>query len=142
MNKYFSIGTLTHLVAAAFAALLVLWALPSHPAQVSTQFKVLINLQSDGIPSAGLCHSSTQTNTLGKSIIVTCSPGEAVSTTGDKTAPLWTSALDGAQYFATQITGDDVSSYTLNSYAEGATLTSWRVVNLANRDYLELKVDW
>jgi hypothetical protein len=149
MNKSVLIGTLTQpaVVAKIFtlATLLVLCILPlpSYAAQVNTQFKVLINLQSNsGTPNAGLCRSSGRIGNFGEVITVECSTGKVVTFSGNSSNLARTAMQDGSYRFLTQFSETGVSLGTLDIYAGGGTVTSWRIVNLANRDYIELMVGW
>lgn len=132
MSKSLAPGTLIYPVAAAWffalAALLVLWAIPSHAGQRSAQFSVLINLQSGGgVPNTGLCRSSSRIGVFGEAITVICSSGEP---------------QDNAYRFVTLVSKAGELLGTVESYAGTGTITSWRVVSLSNLDYLELMVGW
>ena len=47
----------------------------------------------------------------------------------------------GAYRYATQVLWSDWLEGTDSTFGTG-TVTSWRIVNLANRDYLELMLGW
>lgn len=123
----------------SFAVLLALWASPSYAAQASAQFDVFISL---GVPNADLCRSSTQIGSFGEAVVVTCSSGEIVDFSGDTSAFPWSVTRGDAYRFATLAPTSAASLGTVNSYAGLGPVSSWRKVNLAGRDYLELTISW
>jgi len=123
----------------SFAVLLALWASSSYAAQTSTQFDVFISL---GVPNADLCRSSTQIGSFGEVVVVTCSSGEIVDFSGDTSAFPWSVTRGDAYRFATLVPTSVESLGTVNSYAGLGPVSSWRRVNLAGRDYLELTISW
>ena len=48
----------------------------------------------------------------------------------------------GAYRYLLQASRDGHLLGTVDSYICAGTITSWRVVNLVDRDYLEMLVDW
>ena len=127
----------------SLAALLVLCTQPSYAGQANSQFKVLINLQSGiGVPNAGVCSSSSRIGTFGEVVTVECSTGKVVTFSGNTSKLPWTTMQDGSYRFFTHYSEKPVSLGTLDIYAGGGTVTSWRIVRLANRDYIELMVGW
>ncbi|NOU01511.1 MAG: hypothetical protein HOO95_08065 [Gallionella sp.] len=141
------LGSLTRPAASAkvltLAALLVLCVEPSYAGQTNSQFQVLINLQShSGTPNAGICRSSSRIGTFGEVVTVECTTGKVVTFSGNANGLPWTAMQDGSYRFLTQLSEEPVSLGTLDVYAGGGTVTSWRIVRLANRDYIELMVGW
>lgn len=125
------------------AALLVLCVQPSYAGQANSQFKVLINLQSSiGTPNAGICSSSSRIGNFGEVVTVECTTGKVVTFSGNTNKLPWTAMQDGSYRFLTHLSEEPVSLGTLDVYAGGGTITSWRIVRLANRDYIELMVGW
>ena len=125
------------------AALLVLCVQPSYAGQASSQFQVLINLQSNsGTPNAGVCRSSSRIGNFGEVVTVECTTGKVVTFSGNTNNLPWTAMQDGSYRFLTQLSEEPVSLGTLDVYAGGGTVTSWRILRLANRDYIELMVGW
>lgn len=123
----------------ALAALLFFWALPSQAAQSNTQFTLTINLQS---PNAGLCQSGTRIGTFGATVTVVCTTGTAEKFSGNIASLPTTTADDNSYRFLTQISRSGEPLGTVDSYVGIGTVTSWRVVNLDNQDYLEMMVHW
>jgi len=126
-----------------FATLLLLWAFSIQAAQISTQFVVLINLNNEAaLSNADLCRGSARVGVFGETVIVVCSSGESVAFSGDTTGLPWSPVQDGGYRFITYTPESDESLDEISSYAGVGTVTSWRVVNLSNRDYLELMIGW
>ncbi len=146
MSQSVLIRTLIQAVAAAkvftLAALLFLWASSSYAAQASAQFTVDINLQPNGnLPNAGVCRSSTRIGTFGEAVTVECSTGKAVVFAGDTSQLPWSAMQDGYYRFVTQLSGAG-APLDSDKFAGAGTVTSWRIVNLADWEYLELMVGW
>lgn len=140
MNKNVYRRTLTFLGVAArvfaLAALLGLWASHSQAAQSSAQFTVSINLLAaspqPGEPrQTGFCQKSTGAGAFGATVTFVCTTGAMVDI-----------SPDGPYRFVTNISIDGRPLSTVDSYTGIGTITSWRVVNLANLDYLEMMVHW
>jgi len=126
-----------------FAALLTLWAFPAQSAQISTQFSVLINLNNDAaIKNTDLCRSSARVGVFGETVIVVCSSGESVAFSGKAAGLPWSPVQDGAYRFITFAPGSAEALDDVTSFAGIGTVTSWRVIKLSNRDYLELMIGW
>lgn len=147
MNKSVPIGTLTEAIAAAkvliLAAVLFLWMSSSYATQASAPFKVLISLNTaNGNSNSGLCRSSSRIGTFGEVVTVECSTGKVVTFSGNTNNQPWTTTQDGSYRFLTQLSETPLSLGTLDIYAGGGTVTSWRIVHLANREYLELMIGW
>lgn len=147
MNTSVSFETLTRPAVAArsftLAALLVLCVQPSYAGQASSQFQVLINLQpNSGIHDAGICSSSSRVGNFGEVVTVECTTGKVVTFSGNASKLPWTEMQDGSYRFLTHLPEEPLSLGTLDVYAGGGTITSWRIVRLANRDYIELMVGW
>ena len=142
-----SSGTITYPVTVVWvfilAVLPALWPLPCQAAQISSQFDVLISLQSEGtVFNAGLCRSSTEVGVFGRAVTVLCSTGEAVGFSGDTMSLPW-SETQGSSFRFVAIAPSSVDSLDPKKiYASLGTISSWRIVKLANRDYLELLISW
>lgn len=142
MSKSVLKGTLTQAgVAAKFfvlAALLFWWALQSsYAAQASSQFAVDIYLQPGGnTPNAGICRNSSRIGTFGEAVTIDCSTGR----TGNTSQLPWSAAQDGYyRYIIRHSIADGAAS---NQFAGAGTVTSWRIVNLSDWEYLELMIGW
>jgi hypothetical protein len=95
-----------------------------------------------GGPSSAFCRRSDLPGAFGAVVTVVCSTGAVVAIApGGTGAPL--SPMHGGAYqFATQVwrSGDAVEIADLST--DAGTTTSWRVVTLANREYLEMTLAW
>jgi hypothetical protein len=128
---------------AALAALLGVWVLPSQAAQSIGQFPVMINLQnSGGLPNAGLCRSRTSIGTFGTTVIVDCLTGTVVNFTGNASNLPWATVQDNSFRFMLNSYGAVGLPGSLDNYAGVGTITTWRIIKLSNRDYLELMIHW
>ncbi|MEQ1526798.1 MAG: hypothetical protein ABL911_08660 [Gallionella sp.] len=126
----------------ALAALLFLWIPFSYAAQANAQFTVDINFHpSNPTSNAGLCRSSTRIGTFGEAVTVECSTGRAVRFAGNTSNLPWSATQDGYYRFVTQLSGAGVPT-TADQFVGAGTVTSWRIINLADWEYLELMVGW
>lgn len=119
---------------------------PVSAGQTAGQFLVTAKLQSGaggvGGASSAFCRTSDLPGAFGAVITVVCSTRAIVAITpGRSGAPL--SPMHGGVYqFATRVwrSNDAVEIADLTTGA--GTTTSWRVVTLANREYLEMTLAW
>ena len=120
------------------SATLFLWASPIQAAISSSQFEVSINLLSDTSSNKGLCISKSS-GPFSATITYVCTTGTTVDISSSKAGK----PVRGDAYrFLTHISKAGISLGTVDSYSGGGTITSWRMVNLANREYLEMMVHW
>jgi hypothetical protein len=132
-------------LARAFALALTLWVLPVSAGQSSGVFNVNINLRSvnaPSVPKTGFCTKDPGPLGFGATLIIVCSTGETVDiapgTIGVPRAPM----QGGAYHYVFQATGNVSLPSTIDSYVGAGNVTSWRIVNLLDRDYLEMLVGW
>ena len=147
MHKSLPLGTIRCLAANAVVLLAVmpavLWVSSVHAAQSSSQFDVLINLQASSWASnAVLCRSSTQIGPFGDAVTVICSSGEIIDFSGDTATLPWSTTQADAYRFVTLTPKSSESMGTINTYAGLGPVSSWRRINLANLNYLELTISW
>jgi hypothetical protein len=121
------------------ASVVGLAALPCHATQSGFQFTVKVQLASS---NAGLCRSSNTINVFGEAVTVICSSGKTIGFSGDTMNLPWTEIPDGPFHYVNLLSGTSEIMGTVDSYAGSGTVTSWRVVNLADREYIELMVGW
>jgi hypothetical protein len=148
MNKAKHSKALSHQAAAAIkllllAALLGGWVLPSQAKQASAPFTVSINLQtnSGALPNTGICRSTSMVGAFGTTVTVYCATGAIASFSGDPSTLPWTTKQDSSYRYVTQVSRGSELLGTLDIYT-GGTVTTWRMINLAHRDYLEMMVHW
>jgi hypothetical protein len=118
--------------------------------QASSQFSVTVDLQggpTSPAPSpasqSAFCRLTNAPGAFGATVVVVCSTGVVVdqiapSRTGASRAPL----PGGAYRFATQVTREGLIIDERDIYSGLGTITSWRRVNLIDREYLEMTVNW
>ncbi len=108
-------------------------------AQSSANFDVHVVLQAPNTSGPGLCSSSTQSGALGLNVKVVCPPGDGEQPPdgdgqGSKTPRgLYRFKIPGAS-------GEALG--TVDIYSGAGTVTSWRMINLTNWEYLEMTVGW
>lgn len=110
-------------------------------AQVSGQFNVKVNLQNTNSPAAprtGFCVKRTGLARFGATVTVVCSTGAVV----DLFADPWLYSRGGAYRYLFQLSNGGELLGTINSYAGVGSETSWRVITLTDRKYLEMQVGW
>ena len=109
-----------------------MWLCPAQAAQSNGQFNVNITLQSAKNPAlakTGACRGSSLIN-FGATVTLVCS----------------TDRLEGYRYVlqftrAGEFIGYRESGFPQNESGPG-TIASWRIIQLADRDYLEMLVGW
>ena len=117
------------------AALSSVSMLPANAAESSGQFNVTVHLQSTNDNGTG-GNGTGGNGTGGNTVIDIQTPKGAVS---------WMPIHGGAYRFTRlseiEMSGAEIFEST-ESYHGVGTVTSWRMVNLADRDYLELLIGW
>ena len=148
---------------AGLALALGLLAMDGFAAQTSNAFEVRVGLQQKAIvppppnplppgPGGsgnggngignGLCVNTTSADNFGARATVVCSTGALVDLSSGRSANPWIPMHGGAFRYVTQVfwNGDWIDS--IDDSPGAGTVTSWRRVNLADRQYLELTVGW
>jgi hypothetical protein len=115
------------------AAALVLAQLPAHAAESSTRFDIAVTLRVDTPPEFGACKAGEVLHPQGIAATVTCSPVPGPTPT-DHNKTVVSSVVFHISRGAWLGTADESMGL--------GTVTSWRVIHLANRDYLEMMVGW
>lgn len=127
------------LLAASFAVLAPL----ANAAQISAPFKVKVSV--GGELAGGVCSRHTDPSTFGAIVNIVCATGALVGLDAPRSAVAWTPVHGGAYRF-TRVSPDEIRgvSYvqSTGSYTGIGTVTSWRMVSLADREYLEMLIDW
>lgn len=138
---------LTHQAVAVIflAALLGVWVLPIQAAQINAPFTVNINLQTNNsaLKNAGIClsRSTPLIGAFGASMTVVCATG-AIAGFSSKPGDLpWTMKQDSYYRVVTRVFEEGKLWGTIDTYT-GGTVTSWRMISQAHRDYLEMMVHW
>ena len=127
----------------AYATLLALFSPLTSVAQISAGFNVVVRV--GGETNAGFCSRHSDPSTFGAIVNIVCATGVVVSLEAPKNAVAWT-PIHGGAYRFTRVSPDEIWGVqyvqTALSYTGVGTVTSWRMVSLADREYLELLVDW
>lgn len=130
------------------AAAVCLACLPSGAsAAASANFTVAATLVLASVqpPASGFCTSGPSKSTFGAVVTVVCKTGAVVNVEAPNTALSWT-ILHGGAYRYMHIAEHEVPGRRLaggvDSYTGPGTITSWRMVSLADRDYLEFQIGW
>lgn len=129
----------------ALAVLLGFCVLPSYAAQQnSASFSVGINLYTGNAPSnnTGLCRTASGIGAFGTTLTVVCATGSLAGFSSDASSLPWATMQPGTYRFVTQVSSAGEFLGTVDSYFGAGTVTSWRVISLSNRDYLEMMVHW
>lgn len=116
-------------------------------AQVGGQFNVTVNLQSLGAgqnatPNSAFCRSTNAPGSFGATVTVVCATGAVVDISPGRSDMPWSPMHGGAYRYLLQASQDGNLLGTVDSYIGTGTITSWRVINLVDRDYLEMLVGW
>ena len=129
---------------AGYRILLILagfWAGNGLAAQQSSLFAVSITLRNpQAVQTGGLCRSSARIGVFGQTVVIVCATGEPIEYTGDTNLLPWSSQNDTLRYIALTPTIDEPTGN--GRYSGLGTVSSWRKIRLANRDYLELMIRW
>ena len=129
-------------LASALLASCMLMANNSLAAQSSNAFNVVVRFNNNdaGLDSA-FCRSSTDRTRFGATVTVVCATGAVVDIAAIGNGMPWKPTHGGAYRFITQFSTAADYRDTINNQGVG-TVTSWRTVNLQDRDYLELLIGW
>ena len=115
-------------------------------AQVSGQFNITVNLQtfadSNSPPQSAFCRSTNAPGSFGATVTVVCATGAMVDISPGRTGMPWSPMHGGAYRYILQASRDGNVLGTVDSYVGVGTATSWRVVNLVDRDYIEMLINW
>lgn len=120
-------------------ALMIFYASAAYAGQSSETFNVNIDL--NYIPSStGICTKSHPLD-FGARVIISCATGAILDVLPGKTGGAWPPMHGGAHHYVFQI-GQSNMLTTVESYLDLNSVVSWRVINLTDRDYLEMLVGW
>lgn len=137
--------------AIGFALALGVWGVPAAAGLSSGQFNVNIELHvpgsgsGPGNPNSGFCRSEPSAATFGAIVTFVCRTGSIVDLGAPKSAVAWVPIHGGAYRFIhleSKGLPDRLVRIGVDGYTGIGTVTSWRVVTLAERDYLEMMIGW
>ena len=112
--------------------------------QGSGQFSVTATLQSansPALPQTVFCRTDPGGLAFGAIATVVCSTGAVLDISPSRKGMPWASMHGGAYRYILASSAADLPG-TIDSYVGAGTTTSWRVIRLANLDYIELTIDW
>ncbi len=129
------------------AILLAFSTLTVHAELVSGQFNVTVNLQSSSVglqiaPISAFCRSPDTLGSFGATATVVCATGAVVDISPSRIKTPLSPVHGGAYRYIFQASRDGNILGTVDSYVEVGNETSWRVINLIDRVYLEMLVGW
>ena len=109
----------------------------------SGAFGVTVNLTSVAPKAAAsvFCNK-TGAGTFGATVTVVCATGALVDLAPSHLGQPWVPTHGGAYRYVTQVSGATGLLGTVDIYAEFGTVTAWRVMVNADREYLELTMGW
>jgi hypothetical protein len=127
------------------AAVLGVTGLPAGAAETSSNFNVTVKLGTGTTPpetETGFCRRTNVPGAFGAAVTVVCSTGAVVEISPGHEGPPVVPMHGGAYRFLTLTSGAGVMPDSEENFTGLGTVTSWRVVHLSNRDFLELTVRW
>ena len=131
---------------AAFATAVSLPA-AAGAATAGFQVRVALALPGSGVPPGtgpgpDFCRLENAPGAFGAILTVVCRTGVVVELSPAPGARGWSPIHGGAYRFLPPVSHAGVLSAESNFQTGLGTVTSWRVVNLHDRDYLEMTVRW
>lgn len=138
---------LSRMIAIAQVTACMAWPTIANTGQASKSFNVTVNLHSPGSPQANqpnsaFCHISNNPNTFGATYTVVCATGAVVDMEPERTGQSFSPIHGGAYRYLFQANRGSNQIGTIDSDIAAGTTASWRLVNLSDRDYLEMLVNW
>lgn len=95
-----------------------------------------------GLPVSAFCTKNNVPSAHGAIVTVVCSTGAVVDIEPGNTGQPLTPMHGGAYRYVTHVTPAGTLTDTMNNFGGAGTFTSWRVVHLTDRDYLEMTLGW
>jgi hypothetical protein len=116
-------------------------------AQGSAQFQLSVQLQPTGSkgntdPPSAFCRTDSLPGTFGATVTIVCSTGVVVDIEAPRFQERLSPVHGGAYRYLTQVSAGGQILGTVDFYSGLGTITSWRVVNLVDRQYVEMTLNW
>ncbi len=139
-----AIRWMKHTVVLALAIPLVLLAPFASATLLTGQFNVTVKVGGE-IGSSGICERATDPSAFGSIVTIVCATGTVLGIEAPRNAVAWT-PIHGGAYRFTKVSPDEIRGVqyvqSTGSYTGIGTITSWRMVKLADSEYLEMLIDW
>ena len=116
----------------ALAALILAGSSCAFAGEARSRFGVSVNLQAETPPEFGACKANEVLTPKGVAATVTCTPVPIPK------QPAESRVVSSVLFHISRGTWLGTADETMGL----GTVTSWRVIRLANRDYLEMMVGW
>ena len=118
--------------------------MPAYPAQTHAlvEVKVVLRQGAGGREPSTLCRNTGVAGAFGATVTVVCSTGALVDIAPDRHAAIGRPLHRGAYRFVTQVNWNGDWLDSLDDPAGMGTITTWRVVKLVDRNYLEMTIGW
>ena len=110
--------------------------------QSSSRFQVTVDYHSDTNPTSAFCRSSDVPHSFGSTVTYVCATGVVVDISPTHPGMPWSPTHGGAYRYITQVNVGGQVLGTVDIYSGLGTITSWRVVNLVDRQYVEMTLNW
>ena len=125
------------------AGLVLMCASPARAVQLSTGFNVTIKLQPAQPPAnTALCKSSNIPGAFGATVTIVCATGAIIDLAPNSPRQPYVPTHGGAFRYVTQVSNASGLLGTVDVYSGVGTITTWRVISAAQREYLEMTVGW
>lgn len=125
------------------------WPTLADAAQASRGFNVTVNLQASADtplvasqPNSAFCQTSSGPGALNVTYTVVCATGAVVDIESGRSAQSFSPTHGGAYRYVLQANRGSNQLGPMSSHAGTGTATSWRLINLTDRDYLEILINW
>ena len=136
----------TRILGAAVFVLAVAATGTAEGARTESRFNVEVTLdRGSQIPSlsdSGLCRISNMPSAFGAVVTVVCRTGVVVEIWSPNSASSWLPTHGGSYRFLPPVSLAGVMSGSLDMNTGLGTVTSWRVIKMADHDLLEMTVRW
>lgn len=133
----------------ALAAVYSIWPTSAVAAQAGRGFNVTVNLQSaTNTPplasqaNSAFCQTNNGPGAFGATYTVVCATGAVVNIESGGSEQSFRPIHGGAYRYVFQANRGSNPLGAMSSHAGTGTATSWRLVNLTDRDYLEILINW
>ncbi len=129
---------------ACLATFLICNTFIAQAASVNGRFNVTVK-QGSIVPvskNSAFCKRTNDAGAFGATVTVVCATGAVVEIAPGNTGQPFSPTHGGAyRYLFQAVRGGDLLG-TVDTYVGAGNITSWRVVNLRDRDYVEMLVNW